>query len=193
MIIPIGVDCGVAEFCRKYNLRHVSLPFDWTVTYNGVSKCIEDNFNSFVEPLTEKRINKYDVYFHHDFSNTSTIDEDKTKYIRRCNRLIHTMETSSEQLVFLRKGHACHHHHEHDGNYSNITSDIDDCEHLNTVLSDKYPTLDYKIIVILVCGDCFHQTEKYVSRSDKVEIYNIASSNADSSIFENCARGIFNV
>ena len=44
MIIPIGVDCGMAEFCKKYNLRTRSFPFDWIVSYNGVSKCIENNF-----------------------------------------------------------------------------------------------------------------------------------------------------
>jgi hypothetical protein len=55
MIIPIGVDCGMAEFCRKYNLRKASLPFDWTVTYNGVSKCIEDDFKYFTEPLIDRK------------------------------------------------------------------------------------------------------------------------------------------
>ena len=49
MIIPIGVDCGMANFIKKYNLRNMSFPFDWTVTYNGVSKCIDDNFKFFIE------------------------------------------------------------------------------------------------------------------------------------------------
>ena len=66
MIIPIGVDCGMARFLQKYNLRNISFPFDWNVTYNGVSKCIDDNFNFFTEPLNN-RINKYDIYFYHDF------------------------------------------------------------------------------------------------------------------------------
>ena len=48
MIIPIGVDCGMANFCKKYNLRNASLPIDWTVSYNGVSKCIEDDFKNFI-------------------------------------------------------------------------------------------------------------------------------------------------
>jgi len=62
MIIPIGVDCGMAEFVQKYNLRNISFPFDWTVSYNGVSKCIDDSFKFFTEPLNN-RINKYDVSF----------------------------------------------------------------------------------------------------------------------------------
>ena len=68
MIIPIGIDCGMATFLIKYKLRHISFPFDWTVTYNGVSECIDDNFNFFTEPLNE-RINKYNIYFYHDFKD----------------------------------------------------------------------------------------------------------------------------
>jgi hypothetical protein len=77
MIIPIGVDCGMAEFFKKYNLRGLSLPFNWTVTYNGVSNCIDNNFNNFIESLDTKRINMYDIYFHHDFNNINTYDDDK--------------------------------------------------------------------------------------------------------------------
>lgn len=38
MIIPIGVDCAMADFTKKYNLRNASYPFDWLVTYNGVNE-----------------------------------------------------------------------------------------------------------------------------------------------------------
>ena len=192
MIIPIGVDCGMAEFCKKYNLRNMSFPFDWNVTYNGVSKCIDDNFKSFIEPLNN-RINNYDIYFHHDFINDASLNEDKLKYIRRCQRLINILETSSEEIIFCRKGHACHHHTEHNEKYSNIINDIDDAEKLNTILSNKYQQLNYKIIVILVCGKCFNSNEIYKSSIDKIEIYNIATPQADNILFEKCARNIFKV
>jgi hypothetical protein len=192
MIIPIGVDCEMAEFCKKYNLRTTSFPFDWTVTYNGVSKCIDDNFQQFTEPLNNK-INEYDIYFHHDFNNNSTFNEDKEKYIRRCNRLINILETSNEDIIFCRKGHACHHHSEHNGKYSHITNDIDDAEKLNIIISKKYPQLKYRIIVILVCGNCFNSNHIYKSNSANVEIYNIATPVAENTIFENCCRNIFNV
>ena len=82
MIIPIGVDCGIAHFCKKYNLRIFSFPFDWVVSYNGVSKCINNNFDEFI-PKFNERINKYDIYFHHDFTN-ETFKEDEIKYTVEC-------------------------------------------------------------------------------------------------------------
>ena len=189
MIIPIGVDCGMALFCRKYNLRNTALPFDWTVSYNGVSKCINDNFKYFTEPL-DNRINNYDIYFHHDFQNE--INDDKEKYNRRIKRLIDTLETNTiDEIVFCRKGHACHHHYEHNGKYFNITNDIEDAEKLDTLLSNKYPLLKYKIIVILMCGKCFNPDIQYTSSSQKIEIYNIART--DELGFENCCRNIFKV
>ena len=192
MIIPIGVDCGMATFVQKYNLRNMAFPFDWNVTYNGVSKCIDDNFIFFTEPLNN-RINKYDIYFTHDFENIYLLNQDKEKYIRRYQRLINILETSNEEIIFCRKGHACHNHYEHNGKYSNIINDIDDAEQLDIILKNKYPQLKYKIIVILVCGNCFNPIETYKSKSDKIEIYNIATPQVDDTIFENLCRNIFKV
>lgn len=189
MIIPIGVDCGMAEFCRKHNLRTTAFPFDWTVTYNGVSKCIEDNFKLFTEPLTNK-INEYDVSFVHDFENVKDYDKYKEKYNRRYKRLINTLETSDEHIIFCRKGHACRHHYEHNGKYSKITSDIIDAEKLDAIISYRYPQLNYKIIVILVCGECFNTTCEYKSNSNNIEIYNIATSQLEDKAFEDLCRAI---
>jgi len=192
IIIPIGIDCGIADFLKKYNLRTFSFPFDWAVSYNGVSGCIDDDFKYFVEPLNN-RINIYDIYFHHDFENSLLLNEDKQKYIRRSQRMVNILETSDEEIIFCRKGHACHHHHEHSGKYSDIVSDIEDSEKLDIIISNKYPHLKYKIIVILVCGNCFDPYITYKSNSDKIEIYNISTPEANADIFENIARWIFKV
>ena len=72
LFVSIGIDCDVANFLNKYNLRKASLPFDWNVSYNGVSKCIENNFKNFTEPLSADRINDDDIYFHHDFLDVAT-------------------------------------------------------------------------------------------------------------------------
>ena len=125
MIVPIGVDCGLADFIKKHNLRSFSFPFDWTVAYNGVSSCINDDFKSFTEPL-DKRINKYDMYFHHDFVHPHLLQKDTEKYVRRYNRLLEILTSGNEEIVFCRKGHAPHHHQEHNGKYTNITSDLED-------------------------------------------------------------------
>ena len=190
MIVPIGVDCGIAEFLIKHNLRTYSFPFDWTVTYNGVSSCINDDFKFFTEPL-KGRINQYDVYFHHDFIHNHLLKQDTEKYVRRYERLLDILKSGNEEIIFCRKGHASHQHKEHDGKFTNIKSDIDDAENLDIVLQKKYPDLKYKIIVILVCGNCFNPTEKYKSKSNNIEIYNIASAQADTVAFENVCREIF--
>ena len=192
MIVPIGVDCGMAEFLKKYNLRTSSFPFDWTVTYNGVSSCINDDFKFFTEPL-DKRINKYDMYFHHDFIHHHLLSQDTEKYVRRYNRLLEILTSGSEEVIFCRKGHASHLHKEHNGKYTHITSDLDDAEQLNLVLQTKYPNLKYKIIVILVCGDCFNSAETYTSESSNIEIHNIASPQADDARFNDLCRTIFKV
>jgi Putative papain-like cysteine peptidase (DUF1796) len=191
MIIPIGVDCGLAVFLKNSNMRGQSLPFDWTVAYNGVSACISDNFKYFL-PEVGQRINKYDIYFHHDFMSSNLLNDDIDKYKRRCERLINILENTTEKLVFCRKGHSCHHHYEHDSRYFNITNDLDDVETLDTVLKSKYPKLDYKIIVILICEKCFIPKKEYKSTSDKVEIYNIVEPGTDASLnFNNCVAKIF--
>jgi hypothetical protein len=191
MFIPIGVDCGMENFFKKYNLRNSSFPFDWVVTYNGISTCIDNNFKNYIE-LDENKINEYDVYFHHERDNFT--NEDKEKYIRRCNRVINILETTNEEIVFCRKGHAHHHHYEHNGKYfNNIKNEIDECEKLNISIRNKYPHLKYKIILILVCGKCFNREETYKRSTDKIEIYNISTPDVDDELFEKSARNIFKV
>jgi hypothetical protein len=190
MIIPIGVDCGIAEFLKTTNLRSFSFPFDWAVTYNGVSKCIEEEFKDFI-PNEDKKINNYDVFFNHDFEK-HTCENDKVKYHRRIQRLQTILETSTEEIIFCRKGHAAHHHNEHAPMFSSIKSDIDDAEDLCTILKNKYPNLNYKIIVVLVCGKCFDSDKVYKSKIDNIDIYNISTPNVDNEMFAKCVNKIFN-
>lgn len=175
LIVPIGVDCKVADFCVKYNLRKMSLPFDWCVSYNGVSKCLADDFRQFINPLNN-RINVYDIYFHHDFDNANLIQNDIDKYMRRCNRLLDILRKGEEEIIFLRNGHCCHHHFEQDGKYNKIVSDIEDAENFDNVISEKYPKLKYKIIIVLSCDKCFEPNVEYKSIKKNIDIYNIASA-----------------
>lgn len=178
IIVPIGVDCGIAGICKKYNLRNFSLPFDWIMTYNGVYKCIKDDFKSFI-PEINKTLNDYDMLFVHDFQKNN-FNEDKIKYHRRIQRLINILETTNETVIFCRKGHAFHNHSEND----NIINDIEDAEKLNVIIQNKYPNLNYKIIVFLICGTCFDPNKTYQSKSDKIEIHNIATPEVNNILFE---------
>lgn len=192
IIVPIGVDCRIAQFIKDNKLRSFSFPFDWTVSYNGVSSCISDDFRLFTEPL-QSRINRYDIYFHHDFDAAYLLQTHRVKYVRRYTRLMELLKSCKEEVIFCRKGHAVHHHGEHNGKYKNITSDIDDAEKLDSVLRAKYPNLNYKIIVILICGNCFQSEQLYTSKSKCIEIHNIASVQADDKQFTDLCCSIFNV
>ena len=54
----------------------------------------------------------------------------------------------------------------------------------------KYPDLNYKIIVILVCGKCYNNTTIYKTNSDKIEIHNIATPQVEDALFEEYCRTI---
>jgi len=184
MIISLGVDCGMAEFCRKHNLRTVAFPFDWTIAYNGVSKCIEDNFAQFL-PQNGQTKNIYDIDFFHHFK-THTFQDDIEKYKRRIERFNDVLH-SQEKVLFCRKGHATHHHEAH----SQIQSDLTDAENLDRILTSRYPRLNYTIIVFIICGKCFDSKMTYTSQSPRIEIHNIAMNPIDDSVFEKCAYDIF--
>jgi len=196
LFVSIGIDCDVANFLSKYNLRKASLPFDWNVSYNGVSKCIENDFKNFTEPLSADRINEDDIYFHHDFLDTvsvatsvatTTPSPDHDKYHRRCLRLLNMFETSEktgEYILFIRKGHLCYHHEEQKGKYKNITCDVEDAKRLSGILRSKYPLLKYKIIVVLGCTKC--GTIDDVKDDETVSVYN----NVNGGSFEECMLNI---
>jgi len=180
IIIPIGIDCGLASLLKKYNLRNFSLPFDWIVSYSGISKIITNDFKNFLYDVNTDKVNKtYDLCFYHN-----TFPEDYIKMNRRINRLFNLLNSSEEELVFFRKGHAFHHHEECNKHKVNLANDIDDAEELNKVLKNKYPKLKYKIIVALVCDTCFDKNKIYNSDNDNIYIYNIATPTYDDDKFE---------
>ena len=184
LFVSIGIDCDVANFLNKYNLRKVSLPFDWNVSYSGVSQCIENNFKNFTNPLSSERINGDDIYFHHDFLEASMTQMDRDKYQRRCERLLNLFETAEktgEYVLFIRKGHLCYHHEEQNGKYKDITDDTEDAKQLDKVMRSKYPLLKYKIIVLLGCTKCFTKdTECPNDDTHTIDVYN----NVSGSTFE---------
>jgi hypothetical protein len=191
MIIPIGVDCGIAGFCQTYGLRPCSFPFDWIVSYNGVSKCFKDDFNSFF-PNRNTSMNDYDMSFAHHFSNDS-YEEDVVKYTRRIERLKTILATENQEVLFIRKGHGVHLHKEHNGRFNTIKSDLVDAEELEQVLHEKYPNLQFKIVVLLSCGQCFNPSELYTSKSSRVFIVNIARLDTQTEMFEVCMKHIFQI
>lgn len=181
IIIPIGIDCGTAGLLKDRGLRTCSFPFDWCVTYNGVSKLFKNDFKNFTS-INENKLNtEYDVCFFHDFTSDARVN-DEEKYTRRVTRVKTLLKTTKDHLLFFRKGHASHNHDEHNGRYSIIKSDIEDCEELYTILKTTYPALNFSIIVTLACGKCFDAKCNYTSNT--IEIINIATPVVDNDRFE---------
>ena len=180
IFIPIGVDCGFTHLLKKYNFRNCSLPFDWTISYKGVSNIFKNNFENYLPTLSDnfeskdsldfipKNNNNFnnmcDVWFIHD-----SFPNDTEKHTRRIEKL-KTLLNSNEKIVFLRKSHGQHHHNEY-----NIKNDIEDAEELDNILTNNYPNLQYTIVVALICGHCFNSNICYTSTSKNVNIYNIAN------------------
>ena len=95
---------------------------------------------------------------------------------RRIERLLDLMKNPTHELIFIRKGHAPHHHKESQEIGVHIENDRDDAENLNDIINNHYSSLRYKIVVILVCDQCFDKQVKYVSQNANIEIYNCATS-----------------
>ena len=83
-----------------------------------------------------------------------------------------------DEIIFLRKGHSEHHHSE-----SNlIRNDLDDCEELYDTLKKNYNNLKFKIILFLVCSDCFNLYTQY--DSEKVIVYNVSDKQSRSELIK---------
>jgi len=160
MFISIGVDCGVTFYLKEKNVRNVALPFDWVVTFKGVTDLIKNNFKKFGE---------HTLMPHHVFPR------DLEKYIRRMKRFNELLRSENDELVFLRKGHAEYHHTES----SCIVCDIEDSKNLETHLSEKYPYLKYKIKTFLLCSKCY-DLDKHYESTNHLEIHTIPHEETDS-------------
>jgi len=205
--ISTGIDCYIklgirSAFYLKEEVNKIKLlrievyPFDWIVTYKGVSDIIKKGRKGFdnlfknksliiIEKNKDKDDNNvitdinYGISFLHDGKDLSLI---KFKYIRRIERLISLIEDynaskSNKQLVFLHKSHELKHHTEvelinnkiQNKNKLILKDDIDDSIELEKILSSKYPKLNYLIVNFLICKDCFHTKEKKTEIENKLK------------------------
>lgn len=177
-IIPIGIDCGVADALKKLNIRQHALPFDWNVSYSGISDIIRNDFKDFI-PTKRFGIqnngiycsvyNKYNTLFIHEDWMKDKIKEQE-KYQRRINRfrdLISKYKDGNETLYFIRKGHMFHHHAEY-----YYKDDIESAKELSIILKELYPNLNYKIYIILCCKTCYDCEENYTNDDKNIIIIN---------------------
>ncbi len=168
MYVSLGVDCGTANILKKLGLRNCSLPFDWVVTYEGITNIIKNNFSNYLPSYDNKydklNIDSGTLFLHNNFPN------DIEKMNTRIARFKNILETSNEKIIFVRKSHGSHHHTE----YDNVINDIDDAINLDLLLLTKYPNLKYEIHVILICNKCFTDVIINENISNNIKIHNIA-------------------
>ena len=187
LFIPIGFDCGVAGLLKSNSIRSYAYPFDWNLTYGGVSDIFKANFMNFIPDNTilvnNKCGNIYATSFAHD-----EFPRDSDKYTRRINRLISLLETSKDHLIFFRKGHAIHNHSE----YTNIKNDLDDINELDLIFKQRYPNLHYTFIISLACSKCFNSSIVYTTQSKTIDIYNIVTDTVNNNVFNTLFYDILN-
>jgi hypothetical protein len=168
--IPIGIDCDIAFMCKEFNMRKTAYPFDHIVTYDGITKILENNFNNFIPKINENNINNhvfdknYNTKFIHD---NFLLQEDKDKYKRRIDRFLKILNTNTK-IVFIKKGHSIHHHNELD----NIVNEYEEVKKLNEYLKTNYKNLDYEIVIILLCKKCNCNINNENIDNIKLYIYN---------------------
>ena len=172
-IVSLGVDCGVANFLKENGLRNFSLPFDWVVSYGGVSNILKNKFSNYI-PKNNLQFNRDDnVKFIHE-----NFPADIDKMNRRIDRFLKLLDSDGE-IIFLRKGHSEHHHTESEV----INDDLLDCEELYDIIKQNYKNLKFKIILFLVCSKCYNYKEKY--DSEKVIVYNVSDKSNRSDLIKN--------
>lgn len=177
--ISIGSDCYNTITLKNNKVRNVSLPFDWIVTYNGISKILKNNFKNYFDnvKLDDTKENflfnkEYNILFIHN-----TFPDDIEQLNRRIIRF-NDILSNNNQVIFIRKSHANHHHDEIKIYFDcNIKNDIEDCNELDNYLQQQYPNLNYIIIIILICEKCFDKNKIYNSESKNIIIINKVAKN----------------
>jgi len=164
IVIPIGCDCNITFRLRDRFIRTTAYPFDWLVTYNGVADIIKNEFNNFL-PQDGSKLCCNTWFKHNEFP------QDLEQMQRRIDRFMDLIKTSNVEIVFIRKSHELHHHEESNRFNYILKNDIQDAEELYQHLKKGYPSLKFKIFVILMCPKCFEQNKNYYSND--IKIYNI--------------------
>jgi hypothetical protein len=108
---------------------------------------------------------------------------------RRIKRFLYLLENTTDKLIFIKKGHNYCHHKQCEDDGCILKNDIVDCEELNILLSERYPNLEYKIVVFLSCSQCFDSSKIYKSKN--IEIYNISDIEVNNRNFTDLFKQIY--
>lgn len=169
LVIPIGIDCGLSMFLRDRNMRFLSFPFDWVVSYKGVAECVSNDFAGFLpEPGACAPPSAAGIHFvHHQFPR------DTEKMQRRIQRFKDALSGQMGAVVFIRKGHLNFHHAEAAELGQPLCDDVADAEAFATLLLERYPQLEFRVEVLLMCNRCHTPGQRTAVSAPRVTVYNI--------------------
>lgn len=151
-LISLGFNCSVSNSFIELQSREFSLPFDWNNTSDfALCEYFENDFNNFFKlknlklasqsgnPSCEMSNKMLKICYVHDGKYKDLIKYSgyyKTnyeKYQRRINRLLKLLN-SNKKLLFVR--------------LININDKIENLIKLENILRNKYPNLNFKILLI---------------------------------------------
>ena len=154
--VPIGIDCCIAYQLKKLNLRHFSLPLDWSYIKNisSVIEMFNDNFLSFLDismyeiikiksnnfsynktnEISQYKLKhkKYNIILPHELKSldANEIQLFINRYDRRIKRLFE-LYNQPTKIIFIRLG---------------FTKELKLLDELNNSLSKYFSNYELKFI-----------------------------------------------
>ena len=176
-IVPLGIDCILAEILKECQLRNISHPLDWVVSFGGIAQLFENKFEDFIPTIKYKYPNdedffwseKYGIIFRHD-----DFPEKTETYNRRIQRLLDILGNTNEPILFLRNGHVKYHHDEVEHNNILYTDDLKDIIDFESAIKKHFPNLIYRIILFVRCTNCYLTDETYKVTSENIKVFNVS-------------------
>ena len=175
--IPLGSDCCIATVLNQMGLRKFSLPYDWMMSLTGIYENFTSDFTNFYED---------------DNYNYKFIHGPPPEY--RIERLKNILENHDGKVVLIRKSHLNVNHEQVETGHTNEILDdrleVEDMKKLNDLLRQKYPNLDFKILLFLTCTRCCFESEEYDNLS-VISIWNEVTKipyHPYESPFDNCIQ-----
>ena len=181
-IIPLGINCGMAETLKRLGKRQMSHPLDWVVSFDGIAKLFDKSFVGFLP--TKKYVypnndeffwsDQYGIIFRHD-----NFPESTEKYERRIKRLFEILDTTKEHVLFIRKCHQDVYHSEVQHHNILNEDDVQDIIDFEAAIRRHFPHLSFRVVAMLRCPRCYLHWEPTSHFSDNIRFYNISELNGN--------------
>ena len=152
--ISLGNDCVVAAYLRDHGLRSHAYPFDWAVTYGGVSGILAQSESRALASWCSVDAEGYNaahgsLHLHMPFPLALPT------MARRLERLRQTLADPGINVVLIRRSHTLHHHFERG---DALVDELADARALARALASAHPDKaaagGFRIELMLACDQC---------------------------------------